>query len=57
MDGKEGMSKENDCEKAIRLNEADWNAFVAALDDPTPPNAAMIELLREPWGGRRVAGK
>lgn len=34
--------------RVFLLDEVHWNAFTAALDDPSPPNAAMIELLNEP---------
>jgi uncharacterized protein (DUF1778 family) len=35
----------------FRLPEADWNAFVAILDNPPPANAALKKLLAEkaPW--------
>jgi uncharacterized protein (DUF1778 family) len=31
----------------FRLPEADWNAFVAVLDNPPPANAALKKLLAE----------
>jgi uncharacterized protein (DUF1778 family) len=31
---------------AYILNEADWDAFVATLDSPPPPNAKLKALLR-----------
>jgi uncharacterized protein (DUF1778 family) len=37
------------------LNETDWNAFVAELDNPPPPNAKLRELLaREPIWDRQA---
>ena len=30
----------------IRLSDEDYNAFVAALDDPPAPTQALIDLLR-----------
>lgn len=35
----------------FRLPTADWNAFVSALDSPSPPNAKLKALLarKAPW--------
>lgn len=36
---------------SITLSERDWDAFVAALDNPPAPNAALKNLMTEfgPW--------
>src|SRR5436309_14551427 len=38
----------------VKLSDRDWKAFVAALDNPPPPNAALKDLMREfgPWKGQ-----
>ncbi|MCC6736424.1 MAG: DUF1778 domain-containing protein [Bauldia sp.] len=37
--------------RLLELNEAEWTAFTAALDDPPPPNAALRKLMarKAPW--------
>ena len=41
-------------QRLFTLNEADWAAFAARLDDPPPPNAKLKALLaREPVWDRR----
>lgn len=37
--------------ETIRLSATDWKAFMAALDNPPEPNAALKELFTEfgPW--------
>lgn len=39
----------------ITLSARDWDAFVAAMDDPPEPNAALRELMSEfgPWRDAR----
>jgi uncharacterized protein (DUF1778 family) len=32
-------------ERLFELNDADWDAFAARLDDPPPPNANLKALL------------
>ncbi|HYD89535.1 MAG TPA: DUF1778 domain-containing protein [Vitreimonas sp.] len=32
-------------QRLFTLNDADWDAFVARLDDPPPPNAKLKALL------------
>jgi uncharacterized protein (DUF1778 family) len=48
------VNREEETEHApilIKLSDREWKAFVAALDNPLPPNAALKDLLREfgPW--------
>jgi uncharacterized protein (DUF1778 family) len=35
----------------ITLTARDWEAFLAALENPPPPNKALKDLMREfgPW--------
>lgn len=36
---------------AIKLSDRDWDAFMAALDNPPEPNDALKKLMKEfgPW--------
>jgi uncharacterized protein (DUF1778 family) len=42
-------------QRLFALNETDWDAFVAVLDNPPPPNAKLRALLaREPIWDRQA---
>lgn len=38
----------------ILLNDEDWEAFVAHLDEPPAPTEALRQLLRREYADRRI---